>query len=335
MSAPAENSGVRAELDALCAEGLLAPDQHRQLVDRYPTTAWDVVRLVRWFTLLGALGMAAGICVLAPKVIDGRVALEIALSGAAAGLLFGARRVAQSGLARTAAAMELCASLALQGLTAVLAIHFSTGSKNWPALVGVDAALACVLAYALDNRLILIQTCVNTFTFLGGETGYASDWGAYWLGMDYPARFLAAGLATLAVAFAHLRWIAERWRPFARVYAHFGALSVHLSLWFLSLFGWYNGRLSFDGTVGVRVLFTLVWGALSAGSYVYSRGTGLAVLGGYGLTFFVINLYTAYFQFVVAHTGELWFLHLLLVGGSLIGVALAAERWRSAQKTGT
>jgi hypothetical protein len=55
-------------------------------------------------------------------------------------------------------------------------------------------------------------------------------------------------------------------------------------------------------------------------------GAGLRLARGYGLTFLIINVSTFYFQFVAANTGEAWFLHLLLVGGSLLGLGVYLER---------
>jgi hypothetical protein len=44
------------------------------------------------------------------------------------------------------------------------------------------------------------------------------------------------------------------------------------------------------------------------------------------MTFLIINVYTFYFQFVVDNSTELWWLHLLIVGGSLVALGFALER---------
>ena len=47
----------------------------------------------------------------------------------------------------------------------------------------------------------------------------------------------------------------------------------------------------------------------------------------YGLIFLIINVYTFYFQFVAKDWNDLWFIHLLIVGGSMIAIGFRLERW--------
>jgi hypothetical protein len=193
----------------------------------------------------------------------------------------------------------------------------------------VHAALAGILAYTLKNRLVLIHALCCLFVFFGGETGYVSSWGAYWLGMNYPLRFFAAGLVSLGVAHLHARG-GQGWRGFSRVYLHFGLLIAHLAMWFFSVFGYFENDIRWDGTDGERAAFSIAWAVLSAGSLWVGSRIGLSTLRAYGLTFLVINAYTFYFQFVVAHSVEMWWLHLLLVGGSLVFLAVKLEQKRRA-----
>ena len=104
---------------------------------------------------------------------------------------------------KAGAALEMTGGFALQGLIFVLAVDFSHGSKNWPALIGIQSLALAILGYALKNRLVLIHAAVCFFVFFGGETGYESGWGAYWLSMTYPVRFLAVGFVFLAIAWLH------------------------------------------------------------------------------------------------------------------------------------
>jgi hypothetical protein len=321
------NRRIAAELELLTRQGVLAPDQAQRIAERYPTEPWDVLVLVRWFTMLGAVAAGVGLVLLAKERVDALRLGELGLAAAFALLLALARWLRRSkGLERTSAALEMTAGFALQGLTAVLAIDFSTGSKNWPALVGVQAALLAGMAYLLSNRLVLVHAGICWFVFFGGETGYASGWGAYWLGMNYPVRFILAGLGFLGVAWLHARWLRGALQSFARVYAHLGLLVVHLALWFLAVFGYFEDQIRWSGADAERVVFSVVWAAVCV-ACVWLAGTlGQRLLRGYGLTFLIIDAYTFYFQFVVARSAEAWWLHLLVVGGSLVGVGLWLER---------
>src|SRR5262249_37416034 len=124
---------IHGELDLLTAQRILTPEQAVALKERYPTGTWDLVSLARWLGILGAVGAGAGMILLAAELDFRRTLLELALAGATVGLILLGRWLGRArGLVRTRAALELTASLALQGLTIALALHYSTGSDNWP-----------------------------------------------------------------------------------------------------------------------------------------------------------------------------------------------------------
>jgi hypothetical protein len=322
------NQRIHAELNELVAREILNQKQATTLKKRYPTEAWDYLSLVRAFTALGVLTAVTGLVILAREHVNWWLVSESALGIAfLASLGLGYRLKRHGAMPVLGESLELAGAMALQGLTVVLAIHHATGSKNWPALVGVDALLLVLLAYIQANRLVLWYACANVFFYFGAKTGYMSGWGAYYLGMTYPVRFLAIGAATLVLSWLHGFVIRGRWAKFSRVYAHFGLLVTNLALWFLSVFGYFeNLDIRWSGTEGERLFFSLLWAAVTGASIFASARIGAQHLRGYGLTFLIINLYTFYIQFVAANTGVVWFLHLLLIGGSLLWLGFHLER---------
>src|SRR5207244_4035729 len=111
---------------------------------------------------------------------------------------------------------------------------------------------------------------------------------------------------TLAVAWAHARFLTSAWQSFSRVYAHFGLLVMHLALWFFALFGWFEERIHWRGNEGERIAFSVGWAAVSFGCLLLGSRLNQRVLRGYGLTFLLIDLYTAYFQFIAYRSAALW-----------------------------
>lgn len=324
---------VHAELDALTARGLLTAPQAAALKERYPVAPWDFKSLARTFTSMGALTAVTGFLILVKDKLDWWLVSETALAAAAAGLLLGGLKLKRSRpLPLLGESLELSGAAALQGLTMVLAAHYSSGGKNWPDLVGLDSALLLALAYAQCNRFTLWYALANFFFCFGASTGYMSGWGAYYLGMSYPVRFLAVGLVTLGLAWLHALKLRGRWAPFSRVYAHYGLLVTNLALWFLSLFGYFSeGHVRWSGTGTERLLFSLLWALTAGASLLAGAKYGLRLLRGYGLTFLIINVYTFYFQFVVVNTLPALTLHLLLLGGGTIWLGLALEKSRAAK----
>ncbi len=354
------NRAIQAELRVLVSQGLLDEATFSKVAARYPVTPWDVARLVRWFTVLGAVTAGLGLLLLigthcydyiaralsfiwthiSPYVLgmldfmrlhlNPYVAAEVTLCFASVGtFLLGRYLKLRRNLAATGAAVELFACFLVTALTFTFGAHFSTGSGNWPALTGIDAAAFFVLAYALRNNQVLIYAVINLFVFFGGETGYVSGWGVYWLGMNYPLRFLLIGMLSVVASLLHSHGKIAALRPYAffsRVYGHFGYLSVNLALWFFAVFGYFNGHISFSDNVQERLLFSLLWGLCSAGSIYLGLTADMSIPRSYGLVFLIINLYTFYFQFVLANSYALWWLHMLLIGGSMLALGFRIER---------
>lgn len=323
----ARNRAIHAELDKLIGLGILDAPQANRIRVEYPTLPWDLRVLARWFAIFGAVSTATGLVILAQEFVNGLRLGEFALAVLFGALLWGARWLREGrGLLKTAAGLELGAGFAVQGLITLLAIDFSTGSDNWPALVGVHAAVLLGLAYVLANRLVLVHASVCSLVFLGAESGYASGWGMYYLGLTYPMRFLAIGVLVLGLAWLHATRVPPRWQGFARVYGHVGMLVLNLVWWFFSTFGYFAEQPHFSENQGERLAFSVIWAAFCGGSLWLAARLGQRMLAAYGLTFLTINVYTFYFQFVAANSPEYWFVHLLVVGSSLVWLGFRRER---------
>lgn len=339
---PQMNAAVQAELRSLAQAGILTAQERDTISERYPITPWDMLRLVRGFTLLGAVMMGVGLLILTgPHVADFAawlwpklnpyVVAELGSAALTASMLMLGRWVKTAkGLERLGGALELVACFGISSFTFALGAHFSTGSGHWPALLGIDAVPLFALAYLRRNRLVLTYACVNVFFFMGAETGYISGWGVYWLGLNYPIRYVLIGAATLAFGLWHER---QQLVPhFGRVYTHFGLLMLNLGMWFLSLFGYDHGE-RWRSQATSRFLFTMLWGLVSAASLWAGTSQRNTTLRSYGSVFLIINVYTAYFQFIIPESIGAWFLHMLLVGGSMVALAVSVERHRQRGKS--
>ncbi|MCB9871581.1 MAG: DUF2157 domain-containing protein [Planctomycetes bacterium] len=333
MTPASLNRATRRELDDLLRDGLLAPEQHAALAVRYPVTRWDWRALGRWFLILGAVTLAAGLCVLVRDYLEFTLEkLAIGLVVLVAALLGGARWLVQRRptMVWTPRALELLGGFAIIGLTFTLGLIYSTGSGNWPALLLIDLLVLVPLAYLLRNVLLLVLSAVVFFSWFGGFTGYASGWGAYWFGMSYPLRFVGAGVAIALVGVAHL--MAEqgpllRYRGFAKVWLSAGIYFTEMALWILSIFGNFDLEAGWrTGGASELLLFNLLWAGMNAGLLLAGARTAMGMLTGYAVTFGVIQVYTLYF----AHLAEEvpLFLSALLAGGSALWLAVTLERHR-------
>ena len=332
------NNSVRSEVELLQSQDIINSDSKKKILSHYPPGKWNIIVLIRFFTLLGIISTGIGLFLIIQEFVNLYMILEIVLPIAIISLFFLGRWLEKKkDMERTGAALHLLMCFAFSGLTFTLGLHFSTGSGNWPALVGIDFVIFIILAYLLNNRLILILSCIYFFVWFGGQTGYISGWGAYFLGMNYPLRFFIAGAFSTLIGALHLYSnapVIKRFTNFNRVYFHFGLLIINLSLWFFALFGYFENNITWSNNTGERIAFTLLWFAASGGAIFYGLRKNNGIFRSHGLVFFIINLYTFYFQFIAANSGSLWFIHTLLIGGSLIALGVYIEKWRKGVRGG-
>jgi hypothetical protein len=334
MNPQSRNRRVRRELDELLREGLLDEATHALLHARYPIEGWDWRSLGRWFLIFGAVSVMAGLVILGRTLFEFTLTkLAVLLGVAMAASFSGAQwlKRTRSTLVWTPLSLELLGGLLLIGLTFTLGAIYSTGSGNWPALLLIDLLLLLGLSYALRNVLLLILSAVVFFSWFGGFTGYASGWGAYWFGMNYPLRFLMAAIVMIAVAVIHQQSEAgplAPYRGFFKVWLSGGLFFAEMALWLLSLFG--NFDLASDwwyrASSAERVLFNLLWAGLNATLVWLGARWAMRMLTGYGATFLIIQIYTLFFAHLAEHLGLP--LSLLIAGGSALALTFWLERRR-------
>ena len=334
MNPHSRNRRIRRELDALLREEVLSAALYSQLVERYPTEGWDWRSLGRWFLIFGAVSMIAGLVLLGHTLFDFTlnklaILLGIAmLAGFSSGQWLRHRRptLIWSGLS-----LELLGGLLLIGLTFTVGMIYSTGSGNWPALLLIDLLLLIGLSYALRNGLLLVLSAVVFFCWFGGFTGYASGWGAYWFGMNYPLRFLLAAIAIIAIAIIHQQseaGVLARYRGFCKIWLSAGLFFAEMALWLLALFGNFNldSDWWYRSSVIELVVFNTLWAGLNIGLIVLGARLAMRMLTGYGATFLIIQIYTLFFAHLAEHLGLL--LSLLIAGGGALALTFYLEQRR-------
>lgn len=332
MSPDRRNRQIRDALDQWLREGLLDPATHCRIAELYPLSPWDWRSLGRWFLTFGAISLAAGVLLFLREHLTFSLP-KLALSLAVLTLLLfaGGRWLPGKGLKMLGSTAELLGGLALIGVSVVLGMVYSDGSGNWPALLLIDLLVLLVLSYALGNVWLLTLCSVLFFVWLGGRTGYDSGWGAYWFGMNYPLRFLGAAVLLVAAGALHLRCEAgllARYSGFAKVWISCGLFVAQMSLWLLSLFGSYDlidgpWRLAADAEL---LAFNLLWALVSLGLLALGVRLRFGMLVGYGVTFFIIQLYTLFFTQLAETLG--WVLSLLMAGTGLLALVTWLESRR-------
>ena len=121
-------------------------------------------------------------------------------------------------------------------------------------------------------------------------------WGAYYLGMNYPLRFVIFGAALTAAS--SLFTVKLGRQDFVKPTRVMGLLYLFIALWILSIFGNYGEIESWYRVRQIELFhWSLLFGLVSFLAILHGIKFDDAMMRGFGLTFLFINLYTRYFEY--------------------------------------
>lgn len=170
------------------------------------------------------------------------------------------------------------------------------GSGHFSLLLLLAAILYAALGLWFPSKLIWVFSLLSLGSWFGAETGYVSGWGAYYLGMNYPMRFVLFGGVLIACgSFVFTHW--ESKRDFLRPTRVMGLLYLFIALWILSIFGNYGDGGSWQKAKQIELFHWSILFALAALAAIY-HGVKYddGMTRGFGITFLFINLYTRFFE---------------------------------------
>ncbi|MDR2861445.1 MAG: hypothetical protein LBV07_02700 [Syntrophobacterales bacterium] len=198
-----------------------------------------------------------------------------------------------------------------------------TGSGHFSLLILLATIVYALLGLFFPSKLLWIFAVLSLGAWFGTETGYMSGWGAYYLGMNYPLRFVLFGGVLVGLSF--FLAAQERFSLFQRPTYVLGLLYFFVALWILSIFGNYGDASHWWNVKQIELFHWGIIFALAAiGAIYYGLKQDDPVSRGFGVTFLFINLYTKYFEFFWNATHKAVFFAILGVSFALLG--LKAEK---------
>ena len=201
---------------------------------------------------------------------------------------------------------------------AYLGKTFDNGSGHYSILFFISVFVYGFLGWKLNSRMIWLFALVSLGSWFGTETGYQTRGSDYFLGMNYPLRFVLFGVVLLATCYTlkGKKWIQNFWELTYVV----GLLYFFISLWLLSIFGNYG---HIDQWLQVKQISLYYWGIISmttAGAFtLYGLKTKDAIAREFGITFVLIFIYTKYFEYLWNHIPYTLFFAILAASFWLIG----------------
>jgi len=183
-----------------------------------------------------------------------------------------------------------------------------------------------VIAVLLDSKLLWIVMLIALSGWWGAQTHFWSGGSFRFAGMNYPLRMTIFGLAIWSMS-----WLIGRikyFNFFTNTTYTIGLFLFLLAAWTLSIFG------NYDDLAGWKVIkqghfwywaagFTVLLGALIAYAFQNKNDT----LRDLSLVFFLVNIYTRYFEYFWDRTNKGIFFAILALSFWLVG--RKAEQWRA------
>ncbi len=208
-----------------------------------------------------------------------------------------------------------------------------TGSGHFSLLVLLSFLIYACLGFLFRSKLIWIFALLSLGSWFASETAYQSGWGAYYLGMNFPLRFVLFGFVLTAVGFVFSSYV--RLQELYKITVVIGYLYLFTALWLLSIYGnygeignWYQAK-QFE-----LVHWAILFGLVAIGTVVHGVKFDVDISRGFGITFLFINFYTRYFEYFWDAIHKSLFFAIL--GISLWIIGSKAERiWHLGQRPGT
>lgn len=174
-----------------------------------------------------------------------------------------------------------------------LGAAIDNGSGHFSLLLLLAALVYGFLGLRFSSPMVWVFALLSLGGWFGTETGYLTNWGNYFLGMNYPIRFAAFGAVILLCRFAvrRRRWFADVSHATYVV----GMLYLFIALWVLSITGDTRGWVDWYGTRQSELWY---WNGLTLAASAVAACIGLkrddGVARGFGISFFLIGIYTLY-----------------------------------------
>jgi hypothetical protein len=200
--------------------------------------------------------------------------------------------------------------LALAASVFFLGVAIDTGTGHYSILFLIASVLYALLGLWFPSKLVWVFGLLSLGAWMGTETGYVSGHGMYFLGMNYPLRFVIFGAALAALGIAGQHSFADasstasslsfkdRLLSVSPQTKVIGLLNLFVALWIMSIFGNYGDMTQWQKVRQYELLhWSILFGAAAIAAIWYGLRQDDGVLRGFGLTFLFINLYTRFFEY--------------------------------------
>lgn len=298
---------VASAIEAWVDEKALSREQGEHLLNHCEVVSFDWKRLARysfWVSIIciiiavGAILADDYLRKLIAKLFNAPAMAKCIFSALVAALIyyFGVRRKNRMPEKLFSnEAIFFIGVLATAVSIAFLGEAIDTGSGHFSILLLIAAISYGILGLWFPSKLVWVFSLLSLGGWMGAETGYVSGWGAYYLGMNYPMRFVLFGAALTAASYTFSKVPLRN--DFVGPTRIMGLLYLFIALWILSIFGNYGDMHEWRRVKQIELFhWSLLFGLAAVAAIVHGIKEDDGVTRGFGITFLFINLYTRFFE---------------------------------------
>lgn len=215
-------------------------------------------------------------------------------------------------------------------LTVGIAITYWTRSfANFEGNYALPLLIAAICygatAILLESKLLWVVMLVALAGWWGAQTHFWSEGNFRFAGMNYPLRMTVFGLAVWVAAWAIDR--IQSLRYFTSTTYSIGLFLFLLAAWTLSIFGNYDDFARWQAIKQGQFWYWAVgFTIMLSGMIAYAFQNKKDMLRDLALVFFLINIYTRYFEYFWDRTNKGIFFAILALSFWFVG--RKAEQWR-------
>lgn len=172
----------------------------------------------------------------------------------------------------------------------------ASDSNHYSLIFLIAVPIYAFLGYFFRSKLIWAFALFSLGAWFGTETSYISRGNFYFLGMNYPLRFVLFGVTLTSLSF-FLKSLPKQNFLFQTTY-FIGLLYTFCALWLLSIFGNFS---TIDSWYKTDQLQLFGWALLSIIVCLLTFSIGFRckneMAREFGATFLIINLYSRFFEY--------------------------------------
>jgi hypothetical protein len=299
---------VEEAIDMWVAEDFISGDKGRTLRESLEIIRFDWKRLAKysfWIALIciiiavGTVVADKALMALFAKIFRAPALIKCLFFALAAGALYYTGVVRKRKKPEKLFSNEAVFFLGVLATAAAIAFFgraIDTGSGHFSLLLLIASLIYGVLGLWFPSKLVWFFALLSLGGWFGAETGYVSGWGAYYLGMNFPLRFVLFGIAiTLGSALFSFRQSRQDFLKPTRV---MGLLYLFIALWIMSIFGNYGDMHSWYKVKQFELVhWAVLFGAAAVAAIFHGIKCDDGMTRGFGLVFLFINLYTRFFEY--------------------------------------